>query len=75
MDIWLIDTNEGTEIRPKSIQGMLWLQTHFEDVHWEAIASNKVRLSFGDSKTLSEDAKSAGLRVNNLPSLSMTRKF
>ena len=75
MDIWLIDTKEGTELRPESIHGMLWLQTHFENAHWEAIASKKVRLSFEDAKNLLEDAKEASLSINHLPSLSITRKL
>ena len=74
MDICLIDTKEGTELRPESIHGMLWLQTHFEDTHWETIASKKVRLSFEDAKHLSEDGKDAGLRINHLSSFSITRK-
>ena len=31
MDIWLIGTGDSIQIRPASIHGMLWLQTHFED--------------------------------------------
>ncbi len=74
MDIWLINTAEGTLLRPESIHGMLWLQTHFEDSHWEAIASKEVRLPLEDAKNLSNDAKQAGLRINHVPSLSITRK-
>ena len=75
MDIWLIDTEEGTLLRPESVHGMLWLQTHFEDSHWEAIASKAVRLPIEDAKTLSDDAKEAGLSINHVPSLSITGKF
>ncbi|WP_320666952.1 hypothetical protein [Prochlorococcus sp. MIT 1307] len=75
MDIWLIDTEEGTQLRPESVHGMLWLQTHFEDEHWEALSSKKVRLTTEDAKALSSDAEEAGLRINHVPSLSITRKF
>ena len=75
MDIWLIDTPEGTQLRPESIHGMLWLQTHFEDAHWEALAAKNVIIPIEDAKDLSHDAKKAGLSLNYLPSLSITRKF
>ncbi len=75
MDILLIGTQEGTQVRPASVHGMLWLQTHFEDAHWEALAFNQVKLPNTDAKILSEDAKEAGLRLNCLPALSNARKF
>ena len=74
MDIWLIDTGEGTLLRPESVHGMLWIQTHFECKHWDAIASKAVRLPIEDAKNLSEDAKEAGLSINHVPSLSITQK-
>ena len=75
MDIWLIDSEEGTQLCPKSIHGMLWLQTHFSDTHWEAIASKEVVLSLVDAKALSKDAKEAGLSINHFSVLSITRTF
>ncbi len=74
MDILLIQTQDRTQIQPKSIHGMLWLQTHFEDSHWEAIASNQVTLAMSDAQTLSNDALEAGLSLNFLTSLSIARK-
>ncbi len=74
MDIWLIQTEEGAQIRPESIHGMLWLQTHFEDAYWNALASKQVCISLIDAKDLSEDALKAGLNVNYLPSFSITAK-
>ncbi len=71
MDICLIGTQDGMQIRPESVHGMLWLQTHFEDDHWEALASKQVRLSIGDAKALSEDATQAGLGLNYLPTFSI----
>ena len=75
MDIWLIDTAEGTQLRPESVHGMLWLQTHFETAHWEAIASKQVLLPIEDAQALSDDANKAGLSINYLPSLSITQKL
>ena len=75
MDIWLIGTDSGTQVRPTSIHGMLWLQTHFEDEHWEALASSQVVLPQEDAKTLSEDAKEAGLYLNQISALTIQRKF
>jgi len=75
MDICLINTEEGTQLRPESVHGILWLQTHFEDAHWAAIASKAVRLTYEDARNLSNDAKKAGLRINHLPSLAITQKF
>ena len=75
MDICLIDTDAGTELHPKSVHGMLWLQTHFEGTHWEAIALKKVTLPFEDSKALSADAQQAGLSINYIRSISITQKF
>jgi hypothetical protein len=75
MDIWLIKTSEGTQLRPESIHGMLWLQTHFEEAHWGSIAAKQVILPFEDAQSLSDDAREAGLSINYLPSLAITRKF
>ena len=75
MDIWLIDTAEGTQLRPESVHGMLWLQTHFEDAHWEAIASKEVRLSKKDAEFLSNDAEEAGIKINRVPALSTSQIF
>ncbi len=74
MDIWLIDTDAGVELQPVSIHGMLWLQTHFEDEYWDAIASKQVMISLEDAKLLLADARQAGLNVNYLPSLSIAGK-
>ena len=75
MDIWLIETSEGMQLRPESVHGMLWLQTHFEEAHWVSIASKQVLLPFEDAQALSDDAKKAGLSINYLASLAITRKF
>ena len=75
MDIWLIKSEEWTEIRPTSIHGMLWLQTHFENDHWEAISSNQVKISNLEAQELSSDAQDAGLSLNCLPSVLNSKRF
>ena len=76
MDIWLINTEEQTtHLRPSTILGMLWLQTHFEDEYWEALATNQVKLPTEDARTLYEHAIEAGLSLNFLPALSTSEKF
>ena len=75
MDIWLIGSEDGAKVQPVSIHGMLWLQTHFDNSHWSALASRQVRLSSEDIKELVIDAKQAGLIVNYLPSVSIAGKI
>ena len=75
MDIWLIQTEENIQICPKSILGILWLQTHFESRHWEALATNQVEIPKEDIKKLLSDANSAGLQLNFLQNLCITKKF
>ncbi len=75
MDIWLIGTQEGTHIRAASVHGMLWLQTHFEEENWHAIASNQVTIPEVDAKILCSDATDAGLRLNYVQAKTIARKF
>ena len=74
MDISLSENRNGTKLEPISVHGILWLQTHFEDAHWGALASKQVRIPTQDAKMLSIDASEAGLIINYLPSLSIARK-
>jgi len=69
MDILLLGTNGGAQIRPVSIHGMLWLQTHFDDLHWKALSNNQVRLPLEDAKLLTQDAENAGLKLSQLSEL------
>ncbi|ABX09512.1 hypothetical protein [Prochlorococcus marinus] len=69
MDICLIHTEECVQIRPSSIHGMLWLQTHFEDNQWEALALNQVKLPVSDVTMLNQDPQEAGLIINFVPAL------
>ena len=74
MDICLVNINNKTHIRPSSVHGMLWLQTHFENSHWEAISSEQVVLSNKDSELLLNDAKQAGLKLNSFTSIIYSSK-
>ncbi len=69
MDILFEPTNNRTQISVKSIHGMLWLQTHFEESQWEALSSQKVVLSKDNAEMLANDAQEAGLILNSVPSV------
>ena len=75
MDLSLIQTNKGNCIKVNSVHGMLWLQTHFEKESWESIASNEILVSQESSKMLSYDAAIAGIEINYVKDVSITRKF
>ena len=69
MDIWFINSNDRVHVRAASVHGMLWLQTHFESKHWEAIASEQVTLDKSNVHILAQDAKEAGLIINSVPEI------
>ncbi len=69
MDIWFVSANERVHVRAASVHGMLWLQTHFESDHWDAIASEQVTLSKSNASMLSQDAQEAGLTINSIPDI------
>ena len=75
MDISLSDKRSGTQIEPKTVHGMLWLQTHFESKHWESISNGLVIIPSNNADILCEDAKKAGLNVNFINSLSKIDKI
>ena len=75
MDISLSDKRNGTQIEPKTVHGILWLQTHFESEHWEAISNGQVIVPIRDAEILGEDAKNAGINVNFINSLSQIDKI
>ena len=77
MDICLIniDNNLNKSLQPKSVFGMLWLQTHFENDQWEALSNNSVIISTKNSKLLIEDATKAGLVVKSFSGVSMLDVF
>ena len=72
MDIWFINSNDRVHIRAASVHGMLWLQTHFESHHWEAIASKQVTLAKSNAQMLVQDAKEAGLIINSGPKIAFS---
>ena len=77
MDICLVNTDNqcNKSIVPRSVHGMLWLQTHFEDEQWEALAESRVSISELDSKLLCKDADLAGLKVEYISELSILDVF
>ena len=77
MDICLvnIDNNSRKSLKPTSVIGMLWLQTHFENDQWEAISNNQVIISKENSKLLVKDAMSAGLKIQSLSGVSILDVF
>ena len=75
MDISLSDKRNGTQLEPKSVHGILWLQTHFESEHWESISKGLVIIPTNDAQMLREDATNAGINVNFINSLSKIDKI
>ncbi len=75
MDISLSNKRNGTQVKPTSVHGILWLQTHFESDHCESISNGQVIVPRKDAEILSEDAKNAGINVNFINSLSQTDKI
>ena len=75
MDISLSDKRNGTQIDPKSVHGILWLQTHFESDHWESIGNGLVILPTNDAVMLAEDAQNACININFIKSLSQIDKI
>ena len=75
MDILLTSSQGGTFIRPVSVHGMLWLQTHFEDEYWAALANNQVKLPLDDAEDLIQDASNAGIVLSFLPALTVRGRF
>ena len=73
MDICItnIDNQSNKSLRPLSIYGMLWLQTHFENDQWEALSDNKVIISGKDSDLLMEDANLAGVKIESMSDISI----
>ena len=75
MDISLFDKRNGTQIKPRSVHGILWLQTHFESSNWESLSQGLVIIPTKDAKILSKDASQAGINVSFINSLSQLDKM
>ena len=73
MDICIsnIDNQSNKSLKPLSIHGMLWLQTHFENDQWEALSENKVIISETDSELLIQDANVAGIKIESISDISI----
>tara|TARA_B100000965_G_C19057310_1_gene526309 strand:+ start:307 stop:534 length:228 start_codon:yes stop_codon:yes gene_type:complete len=75
MDIRLSEKRNGIQIEPKSVHGILWLQTHFESCYWESISKRLVIIPTEDAEILVEDAQKAGVNVNFINALSHIDKI
>jgi len=74
MDIFLTTASQGVQLAAKSIHGVLWLQTHFEESNWEALLTSQVLISRNDAETLTQDAKEAGISICFIPSFLISGK-
>jgi len=68
-DLSLVAKGDSFQLMPRSVIGMLWLQTHFETNTWELICSGAVRLKGESCEGLCRDASSAGLNVAKIPAV------
>ena len=77
MDICLvnIDNDLNKSLKPTSVLGMLWLQTHFENDQWESLSNNEVIVSKENSKLLVKDVTDAGLIIKSFSGFSMLDVF
>ena len=75
MDINLSEKINGTQIEPKTVHGILWLQTHFESKHWDSISKDLVIIPPQDAQMLCKDATNAGINVNFINSLTQLDKI
>jgi hypothetical protein len=65
-DLSLTAKGDTYQLLPRSVMGMLWLQTHFETSTWDLICSGAVRLKADSCDHLCSDAVDAGLNVARL---------
>ena len=65
-DLSLTAKGDTYQLLPRSVMGMLWLQTHFETSTWDLICSGAVRLRAESCDHLCSDAVDAGLNVARL---------
>ena len=77
MDICLvnIDNNLNKLLKPSSVIGMLWLQTHFDNDQWDALSNNTVIISKENSELLIKDATRAGLKIESISGVSTLDVF
>jgi len=65
-DLSLTAKGDTYQLLPRSVMGMLWLQTHFETSSWDLICTGAVRLKADSCDHLCSDATEAGLNVARL---------
>ena len=64
-DIYLDRLNQQCiRVQPKSVHGILWLQTHFPDDYWDELAMGTIAVDSVDAVTLSQVAELSGLHVH-----------
>ena len=63
VDLQLVVIKGKVFVVPQSVLGLLWLQTHFKDEHWDSLASGSVIINREDAGMLVIDAQSAELIV------------
>ena len=68
-DLSLTPKGDSYQLLPRSVFGMVWLQTHFETSTWDLICSGAVRLKGESCDALCRDASSAGLNVAKIPAV------
>lgn len=66
VDLVLLELDGAYLLQPRSILGVLWLQTHFEPTAWDRIAAGSLRLSAATRQDLCRDAQAAGLQLSCL---------
>ena len=71
-DLSLTAKGNSYQLMPRSVIGMLWLQTHFENSTWDLICSGSVRLPAKSCDQLCGDALKAGLSVARIPAVSVS---
>ena len=56
VDLLLAPMESTNRLVPASAMGMLWLQTHFDEEHWDELSRGLVALSPSCSESLIADA-------------------
>jgi hypothetical protein len=75
MDLTLACLGTTYRLMPLSALGMLWLQTHFEDEHWELLSCGGIQLELDCADDLCSDAREAGLTVSRIPAPAQAEPF
>ena len=70
MDLSLITEGQAFRLQPESVNGMLWLQTHFEKSHLELLSDGLATVSQSNADELIADASDAGLNLSHLTAMS-----